>query len=212
MNSRTCFRLPPQRTCWQLLVSVGVAGDEVSQEHPLLLASTKRGPRCPSNRCPLQEGKKQGRRLLIGSRFIHLDAPLGSERPPPRPALPLPLPLFLFCLCELFACIVGVTGDACVELLPLHTEHVSYVGLTVSELCKQFLPKLVVYCHSKAPCCMFPPHSFQLGVVWSWQDVVHSPFFKCFFTCKVTLHEVQLPGVAESRQDFELDKWVHTVL
>ena len=32
---------PLQRTCWPLLVSVGAAGDEVSQAHPLLLAFTK---------------------------------------------------------------------------------------------------------------------------------------------------------------------------
>ena len=38
------------------------------------------------------------------------------------------------------------------------------------------------------------------------------PAVQMFFTCKITFHEVQLPGVTEPRQDFKLDKWVHTVL
>ena len=43
------------------LVSVGAAGDKVSQAHPLLLASTKRGPWPHNSGCPPPEGRRQTR-------------------------------------------------------------------------------------------------------------------------------------------------------
>ena len=89
LNLWTLSQPPLQRTCWPLLVSVGAAGDKVSQVHPLLLASAKQGPRLHNSGRPPPEGRRQTRRPLTISRCICLDAPLVYERPPPSKAPPL---------------------------------------------------------------------------------------------------------------------------
>ena len=79
LNLWTRFWPPLLRTCWPLLVSVGVAGDKNSKAHPLLLASAKQGPWPHNSGHPPSEGRRQTRRLLTSSRCTCLDAPLGYE-------------------------------------------------------------------------------------------------------------------------------------
>ena len=85
MNLWTRFQPPLRRTCWQLLVSVEAAGDEVSQAHPLLLASAKQDPWHHNSGCPPPEGRRQTRRLLTSSRCTRLNVPPPSQAPPLAP-------------------------------------------------------------------------------------------------------------------------------